>query len=47
MVASGGTFAIDAIIPIGIVLVEAIALYVGYGALTKAVGPTVKKALSG
>lgn len=30
---------------VGIVLTEAIALYVGYGALTQIVGPTVRETL--
>ncbi len=32
---------------VGIVLVEAMVLYVGYGALTAAVGPSVRKAIGG
>jgi hypothetical protein len=32
---------------IGAVLVEAMVLYVGYGALTSAVGPSVRRALAG
>ena len=32
---------------VGIVLVEAAVLYVGYGALERAVGPTVAKVLRG
>jgi hypothetical protein len=32
---------------IGAVLVEAVVLYVGYGALTTAIGPSVKRALAG
>jgi hypothetical protein len=32
---------------VGWVLLEAIVLYVGYGALTKAVGPFFKNALAG
>lgn len=32
---------------IGAVLVEAIVLYVGYGALTSALGPSMKRVLAG
>ncbi len=39
--------AVQAAILIGTVLVEAIILYVAYGALTNAVGPRVKRALGG
>jgi len=36
-----------AAIIIGVVLVEAILLYVGYGALEQVFGPTITKALRG
>jgi hypothetical protein len=32
---------------VGIVLVEALLLYVGYGALTRVAGPSVKDAIRG
>ncbi|MFT4891866.1 MAG: hypothetical protein ACI9YT_002801 [Halobacteriales archaeon] len=32
---------------VGIVLVEALLLYVGYGGLMRAVGPSVKRAIRG
>ncbi|MFB6155918.1 MAG: hypothetical protein ABEJ22_08475 [Haloferacaceae archaeon] len=32
---------------VGVVLVEAMVLYVGYGGLTRAVGPTIKNAVGG
>jgi len=32
---------------VGVVLVEAMVLYVGYGALTAALSPTVRKAIGG
>ncbi|MFB6113899.1 MAG: hypothetical protein ABEJ58_07335 [Halodesulfurarchaeum sp.] len=36
-----------AIAMVGIVLVEALVLYVGYGALTRIVGPKVSEAIRG
>jgi len=32
---------------VGIVLVEAMILYVGYGGLTRALGPVIKNAIGG
>jgi hypothetical protein len=37
----------QAVVLVGIVLVEAAALYVGYGALERIVGPTIAAALRG
>ena len=38
---------IDASITVGLVLLEALALYVGYGALTAVLGPHVTGAIKG
>lgn len=38
---SAGSPVLDAAVLIGIVLIEAVALYLGYGALEQAVGPSV------
>lgn len=38
---------LQAVTLIGLLLVEAIILYVGYGVVTNALGPRVKRALSG
>lgn len=37
----------DAVVTIGIVLTEAIVLYVGYGAITQLAGPTAFELLRG
>lgn len=49
MVAGIGSLApdINSVRLIGTVLVEAIVLYVGYGALEQLVGPTIKSRLTG
>jgi hypothetical protein len=39
--------AVRAAVLIGAVLAEAAVLYVGYGALTRALGPSVKRAVGG
>jgi len=36
---------LDAMVPVGLVLVEALVLYVAYGALTSALGPRVTGAI--
>ncbi|ELZ91197.1 hypothetical protein C440_12824 [Haloferax mucosum ATCC BAA-1512] len=38
---------VQAAVLVGIVLTEAMVLYVGYGAMTRALGPSVKKAIGG
>lgn len=38
---------VEAASAVGAVLVEALALYVGYGALARAAGPAVREAVSG
>lgn len=49
MVAGEGSLSanLESIKLVGTVLVEAIVLYVGYGALEQVVGPTIKSRLTG
>ncbi|WP_449405211.1 DUF7512 family protein [Halobellus captivus] len=44
---ASGTGTTQAVVLVGTVLVEAIILYVGYGALTRALEPTVRQMLGG
>jgi hypothetical protein len=41
----GGTA--EAVASVGLVLVEALVLYVGYGTLTRVAGPAITEAVSG
>jgi hypothetical protein len=45
LLGASGAGATEAITLVGVVLVEAIILYVGYGALTNALEPTVRQLL--
>ncbi|MGQ4555412.1 DUF7512 family protein [Halobellus sp. GM3] len=45
LLGASGAGATEAVSLVGVVLVEAIILYVGYGALTNALEPTVRRLL--
>lgn len=38
---------VEALSAVGLVLVESLVLYLGYGALTRAAGPAVREAVGG